>query len=434
MAGEKMTGLPGLCLYRPMTPQFQTLAFDPFSLTLGIVIGMVAVAIVIIPLWLRARQTGDALGQTFDLLAQESLRKSQDQFLQLAQEKLRQAQLEGSHDLDKRQKAISDLVDPIAKTMKDMEGKIEGLGRVGTGLESQLKTFTDDQRYLREQTQNLVQALRNPAARGRWGEMQLQRAFELVGFQEGVHYHSQKTVQSGDGATLKPDFVVSMPNGVQIVIDVKTPLDPYWQMLDQQERQDDADTMLRFRQKIRDHLKGLSQKDYWRQFDSPEFVVMFLPSEGLYSLAISQDQALLEEAARANIILASPTTVMGLLRVVMYGWQQQRLAEEAKNISTQASELYRRLAIFGDHLSKVGRSLGTAVGAYNDAIGSMERSVVPVMRKFKDMQVSTGNKELPATEMIEPSPRAIASAELILPAANSDTPAEPSAKRSSSAS
>lgn len=395
-----------------MTPSFQTLSFDIPSLLAGTALGALALAAVLVPMLIRARQNTSGMKDAFSLLANDALKSSQEQFLQLAQEKLRQAQLEGGHDLEKRQKAISDLVDPIQKTMKDMEGKIEGLGRVGSGLESQLKTFTDDQRYLREQTQNLVQVLRNPTARGRWGEMQLQRAFEVVGFQEGVHFHTQKTVQSGDGNQLKPDFVVTMPNGVQIVIDVKTPLDPYWQLLDQQDPQSDDQSLLRFRQKVRDHLRGLSQKDYWRQFDSPEFVVMFLPSEGLYSLAISQDQALLEEAARANIILASPTTVMGLLRVVMYGWQQQRIAEEAKNISTQASELFRRLSIFGDHLAKVGRGLGGAVNAYNDAIGSMERSVVPVMRKFKDMQVSTGGKDIPAVPLIEQPPRNITAAEL----------------------
>jgi DNA recombination protein RmuC len=399
-----------------MITGFQTISFDTASLLAGTAIGALMVAAVLVPLLLRARQSAADISRTFDQLAQESLRKNQDQFLQLAQEKLKQAQMEGSFDLERRQKAIADLVDPITKSIKDVENRIEGLGRVGTGLEAQLKTFTEDQRYLREQTQNLVHALRNPAARGRWGEMQLQRAFELIGFTEGIHYHSQKTVQSAEGGILKPDFVVSMPNGVQIVIDVKTPLDPYWQLIDQKTpSEQDATTLLAFRQKIRDHLKSLSGKDYWRQFDSPEFVVMFLPSEGLYSLAISQDQDLLEEAARANIILASPTTVMGLLRVVMYGWQQQRIAEEAKNISHQASELYRRIAVFGEHLAKLGRNLGTAVGAYNDAIGSMEKSVLPVMRKFKDMQIPTGGKDLPPTDMLEQSPRTPATPELTSP-------------------
>lgn len=391
----------------------QTLSFDTFSLLAGTALGAIVVAAVLIPLWLRARHGAGMLGH----VAQETLRQNQDQFLALAQEKMKQAQMEGAFDLERRQKAIADLVDPIAKTMKDMETRIEGLGKVGTALDAQLKTFTDDQRYLREQTQNLVHALRNPAARGKWGEMQLQRAFELVGFTEGVHFHSQKSVQNGEGATLKPDFVVSMPNGVQIVIDVKTPLDPYWELIDQTTpHEQDAAQLIAFRQKVREHLKALSSKDYWRQFDSPEFVVMFLPSEGLYSLAISQDQGLMEEAARANIILASPTTVMGLLRVVMYGWQQQRIAEEAKNISTLASDLYRRISIFGDHLSKVGRSLGAAVEGYNKAVGSLETMVLPAMRKFKEMQVPTGGKEIPAADVLEQTPRMLGAPELTVAA------------------
>ena len=201
----------------------QTLSFDTFSLLAGTALGACFAAAILVPLWLRARHGAG----TLERAAQDTLRATQDQFLALAQEKLKQSQLEGSFDLEKRQKAISDLVDPIAKTMKDMETRIEGLGKVGTALDAQLKTFTDDQRYLREQTQNLVKVLANPTARGRWGEMQLQRAFEVIGFQEGIHYHSQKSVRNNEGDQLKPDFVISMPNGVQIVIDVKTPLDPY---------------------------------------------------------------------------------------------------------------------------------------------------------------------------------------------------------------
>lgn len=390
----------------------QTLSFDTFSLLAGLGIGVLIAAVILVPLLVRARQNAGGMKDTFALLANDALRASQDQFLQLAGEKLKSAQMEGSFDLDKRQKAIADLVDPIQKTMKDMEGKIEGLGRVGAGLEGQLKTFADDQRYLRDQTQNLVKVLGNPTARGQWGEMQLQRAFEVIGFQEGIHYHSQKSVRNIDGDQLKPDFVISMPNGVQIVIDVKTPLDPYWKMLDQSDAQSDEESLVQFKQKIRGHLKALSTKGYWQQFDSPEFVVMFLPSEGLYSLAISQDQALMEEAARNNIILASPTTVMGLLRVVMYGWQQQRLAEEAKNISKLGADLYSRISTFGDHMAKLGKNLGTAIGAYNDAVGSMEGSVLPTMRKLKDAHVSTGSKDIPDPQGLEKAPRMLSAPEL----------------------
>lgn len=392
--------------------QIPSLAIDPLSLLAGVALGALAVAVWALPRFARLKQTQDTMGQTFEALAQQSLRNSQEQFLQLAAEKLKQSQMEGSFDLERRQKSIADLVDPIGKTLKDMETRIEGLGKTGAGLEAQLKTFSDDQRFLREQTQNLVQALRNPAARGRWGEMQLQRAFEMVGFVEGLHYKAQKSVQNGEGTSLKPDFIVTLPNGIQIVIDVKTPLDPYWQMLDQTDPQLQEQTLVGFRQKVRDHLKSLSQKDYWRQFDSPEFVVMFLPSEGLYALAVSQDQNLIEEASRYNVILASPTTIMGLLRVVMYGWQQQKIADEARTVATLASDLYRRISIFGDHMGKLGRSLNGAVEGYNKAVGSMDQMVLPVLRKFRDLQVPTGGKDIPEALAIEPTPRIPSSPEL----------------------
>ncbi|OIN85701.1 MAG: hypothetical protein AUJ12_08280 [Alphaproteobacteria bacterium CG1_02_46_17] len=384
---------------------------DLLSLVLGFVGGMLILFAALWPKIARARLAEEQMTRVFDEMAQDSLRKSQDQFLQLAQEKLKQAQMEGSFDLERRQKSISDLVDPIGKSLKDMELKIETLGKAGAGLEAQLKNFSEDQRYLREQTQSLVQVLRNPTARGRWGEMQLQRTFELIGFVEGIHYTTQKAVIA-DGVTQKPDFIVTLPNGVQIVIDVKTPLDPYWQMMDENGTAEQESSLIHFRQKVRDHLKALSQKDYWRQFDSPEFVVMFLPSESLYSLAVSQDQSLLEEASRANIILASPTTIMGLLRVVMYGWQQQKIAEEAKTVATLGSELYRRVAVFGDHMSKLGRSLTSSVENYNKAVGSLDSSVLPTLRKFKDLQVPTGGKDLPDAGQIESSTRMISSPEL----------------------
>lgn len=388
------------------------LNIDIFSLGAGFIAGLLLCFAVLWPKLAQYRRSDEDMSRVFDSLAQTSLMKSQEQFLALAAEKLRQSQMEGAFDLERRQKSIADLVNPISNSLKEMEGKIETLGKAGAGLEAQLKTFSEDQRFLREQTQNLVHVLRNPTARGRWGEMQLQRTFELIGFIEGVHYRSQKSVVA-DGVTQKPDFIVSLPNGVQIVIDVKTPLDPYWTLLDEQGTAGQEQSLIQFRQKVRDHMKALSQKDYWRQFDSPEFVVMFLPSESLYSLAVSQDQGLLEEASRANIILASPTTIMGLLRVVMYGWQQQKIAEEAQTIATLGSDLYRRISIFGDHLSKLGRGLGSAVESYNKAIGSFDQMVVPALRRFKDLQVPTGGKEIPSAEAIESVPRIISSPDIL---------------------
>lgn len=392
---------------------------EPFSVLVGAWVGaMVGLGIgLLIHLWRAARlgariehltQDRTALDSAFRNVAQDALKGASEQFLMLAQERLRQVQAESGHDLDKRQKAIADLADPIQKSLKEMETRLETLGKAGFGLESQLKVFAEDQRLLRQETQHLVRALRNPAARGRWGEMQLQRALEMVGMVEGVHFVQQEQIQ-GDAARIRPDFVIHLPGGMDIVIDVKAPMDPYWNAMDAAHTdQDRAAALEVFRRAVRGHLKSLAAKDYWRGFDSPEFVVMFLPTESLYSFAVSADPDLLEEAARQKVIIASPTTVMGLLRVAMYGWQQQKLAEEARTIATLAADLYRRVTRFAEHMLKVGRNLDTAVGAYNQAVGSLESMVLPGVRKLKDYQVATGAQDIPHFAAIETAARPLA--------------------------
>ncbi len=396
------------------------MTLDWISLGIGLFIGAAAAFVFfgskLAAMRERLRQREDAVGDidgAFAKLAQEALTRSNEQFLQLAQERLKNVQADGAHDLEKRQKAIADLVDPIGKTLKDMEGKIEHLGKAGTGIETQLKTFAEDQRMLRQETQNLVQALRNPAARGRWGEMQLQRTLELVGMVEGTHYVQQQSVQA-EGVKRLPDFIIKLPGKMEIIIDVKAPIEPYWDAMEKADteaaQRNAADS---FKRKVREHLKQLSSKEYWRHFDSPEFVVMFLPTEGLYSMAVSNDHALIEDAAKCNIILASPTTVMGLLRVAMHGWQQQAMAEEAKQVATLAADLYNRIAKFGEHMSKLGRNLNTALGAYNQAVGSLESSVLPGARKFKDLHIQTGGREIPELVALEETPRGLSAPELV---------------------
>jgi DNA recombination protein RmuC len=365
---------------------------------------------------IKAEETARAQSESqFELTARKVVEDAHESFLKLAAGKFEAQQKDGAHDLEKKQKAVADLVDPIGKALKEMEGKIENLGKAGAGLESQLKNFAQDQRLLRQETQNLVAALRNPAARGRWGEVQLQRTLELTGMVEGKHFIQQISVNT-EGGRGRPDFIIRMPGGAEIVIDVKAPVEPYWDAMekaDTEAAQREAGDV--FRKKVRQHLKDLGSKEYWRNFNSPEFVVMFLPTEGLYSMAISNDPALIEDAANSNVILASPTTVMGLLRMAMHGWQQQSMAEEAQKVASLASELYIRVTRFGELMQKVGRNLGTAVGAYNEAVGSLEASLLPGARKFKDMHVQTGGREIPALEPVEKAPREVAAPELLEP-------------------
>lgn len=337
-----------------------------------------------------ARNGAAAMTDQFELLATRAMRSAQDQFLTLATEKLSGTQKDAGHDFDKRHKAIADLVDPVAKTLKEMEGRLAALGQSDAVLQSQLKNFADDQQRLRDQTAALAGALKNTATRGNWGELQLERTLEMAGLVENIHFKQQVTVTS-DGAAQRPDFVVHLPGNLSIVIDVKAPIEPYWAM------QDDsgnvaiaADAVQNFKVKLRDHLKRLSAKSYWQQFDSPQFVVMFLPTEGLFSSAVATDKTLIEDAATANVILASPTTILGLLRVIAFAWQQQALADNARKIGVLATNLNGRMGTFLDHMQKLGRNLGSTINAFNSAIGTVEAGLLPNLRKMDELQGSAG--------------------------------------------
>ncbi len=391
-----------------MSPDFLSL-FNVPSLLIGGLAGALLALIIVLPFWIKAAMKASSLDDRFKTLAIEALQLSADQFLNLAQQKLQLTQNDSAHDLGRRQQAIASLVEPIGKSLEAMNQKIQGLGLTSAGLEAQLRHFAEDQTKLRKETSALVQALKNPAARGRWGEIQLERTLEIVGMIEGTHFRSQVSAAS-ETSRVQPDFIIDMPGNLKVIIDVKTPLDPYWETLDDQ---GDVDTQAldKFRTNVRSHLKTLSSREYWRYFDSPEFVVMFLPTEGLYAMAITQDRMLIEDAAKAGVILASPTTILGLLRVIMAGWHKERLSLEARTISDMASDLYRRMASFGDHMGKLGRALSSSVGAYNDAVGGLEKSVLPQARRFKELSVSTGGKDIADLSKLEDQPRTLAAPE-----------------------
>ena len=355
-------------------------------------------------------QSMEQMSNFFKATAAEALQKNNEQFLQLAQERMSGHHKDAAHDLEKRQKAIADLVDPIGKSLKEMEGKIENLGKAGSALENQLKNMNNVQQLLSAETRSLAEAMRNPVARGNWGEMNLQRTLEMVGMVEGTHYVQQESLSS-EGSRIQPDFVIHLPAGHKIIIDVKTPLAPYLDASETEELDNGAAIQV-LTKAVRERMKDLSKKEYWQKFGTAEFVVMFLPTEGLYSLAVSNDKSLLEDAARNNIILASPTTVMGLLRTVMHGWQQHHMAEEAKQVSETASRLYQRICIFGDHFSKVGKNLDTAVNFYNKAVSSLESRVLPDARKMKELHVQTGGKEIPDMVQVDQIAQSLSAPEL----------------------
>ncbi len=358
-------------------------------------------------------QQFQTLGQTFDGLAQDALRKSSEQFLQLAQEKLTQSQNNSAYELEKRQKAISDLIDPVNKTLSTMGEKLGELEKARLSAYSELRTqisgMTQDQMKLRQETSSLVQALRSPSARGQWGEMQLKRCLEMAGMVEGVHFRQQVTIEGQ-----RPDVIIELPGKKQIIIDSKAPIDAYLNAFKDdttdEQRLQHLDTHARH---VKDHLKKLGAKSYWKNFESPEFVIMFLPGESYFSAALERDPSLIEAGVIEKVIPSSPTTLISLCKAVMYGWSQEKLADSAREISELGQELYKRVSTFGGHMDNVGKGLEKAIGSYNQAIGSLESNVLPQARRFKDYEVASGHKDIETIQLVKTTTRNLSSPELL---------------------
>jgi DNA recombination protein RmuC len=350
----------------------------------------------------------DKLTDTFQALAAEALQSSHEGFLALASERLGAIKQESASELEARQKAVEGLVGPVRESLEKVDQQIRALekerGQAYGELGAQVKAMSASQEKLRAETGNLVRALRAPHVRGRWGELQLRRVVELAGMVENCDFQEQATVTTEDGR-LRPDMVVRLPSGRNIVIDAKTPLNAY---LDAHEAQDDEERAVKLRQhaaQVRAHVAKLSAKNYWDQFDvTPEVVVMFLPGETFYSVALEQMPGLIEEGFAQNVLIATPTTLLGLLRAVAAGWREERMAENAQRISEEGRRLHERIATLAEKLSDLGRSLGQAVGAYNGAVATFDARVVPSARSLAALD-ARGKKELVEIEMIDQRPR-----------------------------
>jgi DNA recombination protein RmuC len=338
----------------------------------------------------------------FDHVADQSLRSNTELFLKLAREHLGQHQQQSTAALTQREQAIESMLLPIREALGKTEAQILRIEKERAesfgNLRASLEAVTLGQQALQRETRTLVNALRRPEVRGQWGEMTLRRIAELAGMLEHCDFSEQVQVRTEEGQ-LRPDMIVHMPDGRDLVVDVKTPLDAYMEAVEAVTDERRAAALTRHAQGLRERVRQLAAKNYWSQFEkSPDFVILFIPGDQFLSAALAELPTLLEDAIRQNVIIATPSSCIALLKAVAYGWRQTALAENAANIRTLGQDLYKRLVAFTGHLGRLGRSLGGSVEAFNSAIGSLERQVLPGARKFTDMGI---RPERPL-EIIEP--------------------------------
>lgn len=340
------------------------------------------------------------LQQRFAALSAQALRENSSAFLQLAHESLKQLQLQGQHELAQKEKAVEDLVKPIREALEKSEAQMRRMEQERQhaygSLTKHLETMAQTQQLLHGETRNLVQALRRPEVRGQWGELTLRRLVELAGMVEYCDFYEQFDLHTDEGRR-RPDMIVRMPDGREIIVDVKTPLDAYLSAIEAPDEETRRRSLEQHARKVRERVRELAAKAYWNQFPrAPDFVLLFIPGEQFLAAALDLDRELLEDALRQRIILTTPTSFVALLRAVAYGWRQELLAANAERIREVGEELYRRLAVFAEHLARVGKGLDSAVENYNRAVGSFETNVLSGARRFTDLGVS------PARTLEEP--------------------------------
>jgi len=350
------------------------------------------------------------LSETFNALSSQALQHNSEQFLKLAQENLKQFQINAKNDLDKKEKSIENLITPIKETLAKTEIQIREIEKERKeaygALNNHLQSMTQTQEALHGETKNLVKALSRPEVRGQWGELTLKRLVELAGMVEHCDFIEQ-TQNSLDEKIQRPDMIVRMPGGRELIIDVKTPLDAYLKAIEAPNESTRNDELIKHTRNVKERIKELANKAYWNQFKkSPEFVVLFIPGDQFLSAALEGDHNLLEYALQQKVILATPTSLVALLRAIAYGWRQESLAENAEKIRLVGDELYGRLATFAEHLAKLGKNLNGAVQSYNKVVGSYDTRILPSIRKFSDMGI-TSNKSVDPLEQIETTTRSL---------------------------
>ena len=361
------------------------------------------------------QQSEQRLSESFDLLAAKALKENAAEFLKLAKNQFEQEQKMASGDLGMKKEAIEALLETASSSLKALDEQIRSSDVERKQAEAtfgqQITSLVDLQHRLSDETRRLSRALERPTVRGNWGEVQLRRVVEFAGMIEHCHFESQKTFSDDDGNRLRPDLVVHMPNGRVIAVDAKVSLDAFTKAANSDQEQEVRAHLEQHAAQVRKHVDDLASKAYWQQFpNSPDFVVAFMPSEALLSAALQADSTLLDDAAQSKVLLATPLTLIALLKAVHCGWREDKLAKNAEEISAIGRLLYSRLVTLGTHLSKLGDNIDRTVATYNQVIGSIERSAFPAARRFEHLGASSGDV-LPELEFVEHLTRPLQSPE-----------------------
>lgn len=359
----------------------------------------------------------EKMSLAFKALSSEALEKSNSSFLQLAKETLGKFQEKAKGDLEKRQESIEHVLKPVQESLSKLDKGMQAIEKERKGeqesLKVQLRMMTESEKDLRKETATLVKALRAPIVRGRWGEMQLKRVVELAGMVNHCDFYEQETRESGQ---VRPDLIVKLPGDKQVIVDSKTPCEAYLEAIQAEDQNVKEDKFRHHARQVRQHVMALGKKAYWQSFQpTPEFVVLFIPSDNFFSSALEYDPSLIEVGVEQGVVIATPTTLIGLLRAIAYGWKQEKLSLHAKEVSMLGHELYKRITDMSEHWSKVGRTLASSVDAYNKAVGSLESRVLVSARKFQEMGAAAHSVELETLEGIDRIPREIQASDMKIP-------------------
>lgn len=352
----------------------------------------------------------------FKVISSEALSLTNKSFLELANATLEKFQETAQKDLSNRQQAISDLVKPVTDSLQTVDQKIIELEKSRMSayavLKHQVNELLVSQKQLKTETSNLVNALKSPAVRGRWGEMQLRRVVEMAGMVSYCDFEEQ-VYSSEDNVKLRPDLIINLPGDKKIIVDAKAPLAAYLEALEAKDEETRLEKLKEHARQVRSHIRALAKRSYYEQFQpAPEFVILFLPGETFFSAALEHDPSLIEAGVEDRIILATPTTLIALLRAVAYGWRHEHLAQNSKEISELGREIHKRLSDMAEHFARLGKNLGGAVQSYNQAMGSLEHRVLSSARKFKELGAVSEASEIVDLDPLDHTPRELQAPEL----------------------